>query len=82
MIDFRVTILILLTRTRLNVSVGILETRMVYLEKLWKKYHINHDKIFNFMTKKLKTHEYVTNEKFSIMNVEEVYFTELGKFIE
>ena len=34
------------------------------------------------MTEKLKTHEYVTNEKFSIINVEELYFNELGKFME
>ena len=65
-----------------DVSIGILEARMVYLEWLWKKYQINHDQIFNVMTEKLKTHEYVTNEKFSIINVEELYFNELGKFME
>ena len=64
------------------ITIGGVEARLLLLDSSYNKYRSNHSKLLELADQKTISHEYFTNDSFSLDNMEEIYTIQYGKFLE
>ena len=69
-------------RSQEVITIGGVEARILLLDSSYSKYRANHAKLLELADQKTIGHEYFVNDSFSLDNMEEVYTSQYGQFLE